>query len=125
MKTVSLAVATCLVAGLAVTGCASKVHKSQVVQPAAKSQSLQNVEIHFNDNPRYSSRDDYNESMMEFRRILQEKIESSFPNVKITPPALMGPGLRISLTVQDFRYVSGAARFLTGVMVGNARLRVK
>ena len=66
--------------------------------------------------------------MDELRRILQEKIASAIPDAKVTignTPAAIGPGLRISLTVLDFQYVSAASRWVRGMMSGNALLRVR
>ena len=65
---------------------------------------------------------------MNSRLVLQEKITSAIPDAHVETSdaaTALGPGIRVALTITDFRYVSGAARFLTGVIVGNARLAVK
>ena len=125
---ISLTIPIFLVAGLVMTGCASQVQKSLVMQSVVQREKLQNIEISIKDNPKFSASHDYSPSMVEFRRILQEKIASAFPDAKVaigstTKP--VGPGLRISVTVVDFRYVSGATRFMNGASSGSARLRVK
>jgi len=125
---VSLTLAIFIIAGLAITGCASQVQKSDVIQPIVQREQLQNIRISINPNRRLSASRHYDESMDELGRILQEKIASAIPDAKVTignTSAAIGPGLRISLTVLDFQYVSGAARFVSGMMSGNALLRVK
>jgi len=125
---ISLTLAGFFIAGLVIAGCASQVQKSEVIQSNVQREQLQNIQIAINPSRRFSASPNYSESMDELRRILQEKIASSIPDAKVTignTPAAIGPGLRISLTVLDFQYVSGASRFVRGMMSGNALLRVK
>jgi uncharacterized protein DUF4410 len=117
-----------LIAALVITGRASQVQKSDVIQPSVQREKLQNIQISINPNRRFAASRHYDESMDELRRVLQEKIASAIPDAKVTignTPTAIGPGLRISLTVLDFQYVAGSARLLTGMMSGNALLRVK
>jgi len=125
---ISLTLASVFIAGLVIAGCASQVQKSEVIQPNVEREKLQNIQISINPNRRFSASPNYSESMDELRRILQQKIVSGIPDAKVTiekVPGATGPGLRISLTVLDFQYVSGASRFVRGMMSGNALLRVK
>ena len=125
---ISLTLASFFIAGLVIAGFASQVQKSKVIQPNVERENLQNIQISINPNRRFSASPNYSESMDELRRILQEKVASAIPDAKVTignTPAAIGPGLRISLTVLDFQYVSGASRFVRGMMSGNALLRVK
>jgi uncharacterized protein DUF4410 len=127
-KNVGLILAIFLIAGLVLTGCASQVKKSDLIQPSVQREKLQNIQISINPNRRFAASRHYDESMDELRRVLQEKIASAIPDAKVTignTPAAIGPGLRISLTVLDFQYVAGSARLLSGMMSGNALLRVK
>jgi hypothetical protein len=125
---ISLTLASFFIAGLVIAGCASQVQKSKVIQPNVEREKLQNIQISINPSRRFSASPNYSESMDELRRILQEKIASAIPDAKVAignTPAAIGPGLRISLTVLDFQYVSAASRFVRGMMSGNALLRVK
>ena len=125
---VGLILAIFLIAGLVITGCASQVKKSDLIQPSVQREKLQNIQISINPNRRFAASRNYDESMDELRRVLQEKIVSAIPDAKVTignTPTAIGPGLRISLTVLDFKYVAGSTRFLSGMMSGNALLRVK
>ncbi len=124
---VRLKLAIFLIASQVITGCASQVQKSNVIQPSVQREKLHNIQISINPARRFSASRGYDESMDKLGRILQEKIASAFPDAKVaigsTPTS--GPGLRISLTVLDFHYVSGGSRFFSGMMSGNALLRVK
>jgi hypothetical protein len=123
-----LAIAVSVFAALAVTGCASRIQKAEALHAAIPHESLRNIHLRITNNPQFSSSRGYSESMDELGLVLQEKITSAIPDAHFeTSDAAMaaGPGIRITVTVTDFRYVSGTARFLTGVIVGNARLAVK
>ena len=124
---VRLTLAIFLIASQVITGCASQVQKSNVIQPSVQREKLQNIQISINPNRRFAASHNYNESMDELRRVLQQKIVSAIPDTKVTgnTPAVIGPGLRISLTVLDFHYVSSTSRLFNGMMSGNALLRVK
>jgi len=125
---ISLTLASFFIAGLVTTGCASQVQKSEVIQSNVQREQLQNIQIAINPSRRFSASPNYSESMDELRRILQQKIVSAIPDAKVTiekVPGATGPGLRISLTVLDFQYVSGASRLIRGMMSGNALLRVR
>lgn len=123
-----LAIALSVLATLAVTSCASRIQKREVPHAAIPLEKLRNIHLRITHNPQFSTSRGYSESMDELRLVLQEKIKSAIPDVHLetrdASPAL-GPGFRVALTITDFRYVSGAVRFLTGVMSGNARLAVK
>jgi hypothetical protein len=123
-----LAIAVSVLATLAVTGCAPRIQKAEVLHAAIPHEKLRNIQLRITNNPQFSTSRGYSESIDEFRLVLQEKITSAIPDAHVETsdesPA-PGPGIRVALTITDFRYVSGAVRFLTGVISGNARLGVK
>ena len=123
-----LAIAVSVLATLAVTACASRIQKAEILHAAIPQEKLRNIQLRITHSPQFSSSRGYSESIDELRLVLQEKITSAIPDAHVetrdASPA-PGPGIRVVLTVTDFRYVSGTVRFLTGVMSGNARLAVK
>ena len=123
-----LAIAVCLLVALAVTGCASQVQKPDVFHPAIPHGKLDNIHLRIADNPQFSTSRGYSQSMEELRRVLREKITSTIPDAHLETEdasATPGPGIRVAVRITDFRYVSGAVRFLTGVISGNARLGLR
>ena len=59
------------------------------------------------------------------RNGIREELKKAMPSAHLVHGKAPEAGIKANLTIEDFRYVSGAARFMTGIMVGKARLQVR
>lgn len=123
-----LAIAVFVLAALAVTDCASRIQKAEVLHAPIPREKLHNIQLRINKSPQFSTIRTYSESMDELRLVLKSKITAAIPDAHFgtgDAPPVPGQGILITLTIVDFRYVSTTARFLSGVAGRSARLAVK
>jgi hypothetical protein len=107
-------------------GCASNVHQD-VIQPVnLPTGKVQNVYLMISGPSSVTSDPAYLQSAEELRNVIDEKLRATIPAARLESAGVPPPsGVKANLVIEDFRYVSGAARFLTGIMSGTARLRVR
>ncbi len=66
----------------------------------------------------------YQITVSELRKEIISSLKKYYPNAIIDTSLDSKKGIRIYLEIVDFAYVSGAKRFLTGSIAGNARLNL-
>lgn len=126
--TKSVLLATALLLGLNVlAGCAPTVQEIRADPPVAAARAdMQAITITITADTAVQGRDGFATSMDELYEAVRKRLVATRPGVAVSRgvPGNAAAGTRLDLTIEDFRYVSGAARFMVGVIAGNARLRV-
>jgi len=103
---------------LLVSGCAANI-KENVHNPINESEKTPKEAVYLDiSHAKYISKSkDLTNSMNELGRLISKKLTvvQSKPN----------SGLAVDISIENFRYVSGFGRFMAGVMVGDAELKLK
>lgn len=123
-----LGVSIIFLAAIFGAGCASHVQETVAEPTTIKQANISNIYLSISTQPAVVDSDGYETSIEELRNVLSEKIKAAIPSARVEngeAPGSKVQGLKAKLTIEDFRYVSGLGRFMTGIMVGKARLQVK
>ncbi len=105
---------------LAISACAATVQR-EVTQPVVNSSfNDNNVFISVAENPTYADNSRYRSSMRELISAIKTK-NPSVQDLSGSPHE----GITAVITVEDFKYISTAARFVGGIISGKARLQVR
>lgn len=110
------------------TGCAAHVQETVSKAATVRQENISNIYLSISGQPSVVESDGYESSTEELRNVLSEKIKAAMPSAHVEngdASASHAKGLKAKLTIEDFRYVSGFGRFMTGIMVGKARLQVR
>lgn len=105
--------------------CASNVHQN-ISQPVeSRAEKVENIYLVISNTSSVQTDSNYVQSVDELRNAIREQLQLAMPSASLVSEKVPPTGIKASITIEDFRYVSGAARFLTGIMVGKARLQVR
>jgi hypothetical protein len=110
------------------TGCAAHVQETVSKQTTLRQEHTSNIYLSVSGQPAVVASDGYESSIEELLNVLSEKIKTAIPSARVEngdASVSHTQGLKAKLTIEDFRYVSGFGRFMTGIMVGKARLQVR
>ena len=110
---------------LAFTGCASNV--SQTINKPITVQEHSNNIIYLtvSNDPTVKEDKNYAQTKQELIDTIIKKLQIELPSSQIVTSKKPTEGISADITIQEFNYVSGAARFLTGVLSGKAKLGAK
>lgn len=120
--------ALALIMGFVMSGCASDVQRTVNLPATVSVKTAKVIYVSLTPASTVTTDSDYTNSMAEFRSTLNQKVEQAFPGTNVVfsaPPPGRVNDQEMSITVLDFRYVSGAGRFWAGILVGHARLQVR
>lgn len=109
-------------------GCAAHVQETVSKPTTLRQENTSNIYLSISGQPSVVESDGYESSTEELRNVLSEKIKAAIPSARVEngdASVSHTQGLKAKLTIEDFRYVSGLSRFMTGIMVGKARLQVR
>lgn len=106
-------------------GCASKV--SQHVAEPTKTQQTSEKSIVLNVpvSKYFAADEDYLRSVKDLKSAIDHNLKIISPSSVIQQGAGNATGLKANILIEEFYYVSAAARFLTGIMAGEAKLSVR
>ncbi len=119
---------TILLVAILGTGCAAYVQETVSKPTTLRQENTSNIYLSISGKPAVVESDGYESSTEELRNVLSEKIKAAIPSAHVENGDASAPhtqGFKAKLTIEDFRYVSGLGRFMTGIMVGKARLQVR
>ena len=110
---------------IALTGCASNV--SQTVNKPITVQEHSNniIYIAVSSDSTISEDKNYAKTRQELIDTIIQKLKIELPSSQVVTSNKPNEGISAQITIHEFNYVSGAARFLTGVLSGKAKLGAK
>jgi len=108
----------CMFLVLLVSGCAANIQEV-VHNPISENEKAQKEAVFLNIfHAKYvSNSKDLTNSMNELRQLISKK--------QIVVKDKVNSDLAVNVSIENFRYVSGVGRFMAGVMVGDAELKLK
>ena len=115
MKNIILVIFVCLI-----TGCAAKVKQSVTTSNITSGSMPSSILLDIQPSRTITRSTDLSKSMLELNKLIAKEYRGDVLKGNTSNQAEVS----VNITVEHFRYVSGFGRFMTGVMAGDAELKL-
>ena len=110
---------------LVLAGCASNVTQAINKPIMVQAHSTNTFYIEVTNDPAVNKDKNYMQARQELIDSIIKKLKKELPSSQVVTLSKPSEGISAHIIIQEFNYVSGAARFLTGVLSGKAKLGAK
>ncbi len=109
-------------------GCASQVEQHTFVsniEPGTAAEASKKVAVEVKTS-KYVYRDsNLSESIKDLSNAISTELKRDLPEIKLVESSDEDKDIIVRAEIEEFRYVSGFSRFMTGILVGDAVLKIR